>query len=555
MDHDAPLTPIHVIQGESAFSPFAGKTVKVRGVVTGRGRKGYFVQSEERNTNPRCSDAIFVFSPRRKAKVGSFVELTGRVLDYVRDEGGRPTTQLKLFEAIILEETGPEVSPIWLNNALLPSDATKLAQTLNGLEGMLVGIEAGAVFTAPSNPYGDYVCVPKDVVAARASNGGILVDPEHPSRWFPGFRIVNRSAAPKLNVGATLLQPVTGPLNYRADAFQIVARSAVKFENAQVPYSQVSFEAREHATTILTLNGFNLDAHLEDLSLVESRRDVDDDVRYGRFELLAKAIVEQADSPDIIALQEIQDNDGAEITDVVDATDTYKQLAKDILFLGGPEYAWADIPPARGADGGQPGGNIRNGFLYNPTRVAIEAGSLRRLGDNSEAFDGSRKPLMARFKVLSSGAFLDLVNVHLASKRHQKSIFSPEQPGFDPREPVRIAQAQLIRRALEDRQDSVDYYVTGDFNDFEFSPTLRALCGEDGFNMVEALEPNERFDYNHRGQLQVLMHGVVQRSAHEEGRVSYQILHGNELTGVKPGADTCKASDHAYVIAQIKVSA
>ncbi|MFT5358618.1 MAG: putative extracellular nuclease [Polyangiales bacterium] len=553
MDHDAPLTPIHVIQGESAFSPFAGKTVKVRGVVTGRGRRGYFVQSETRNTNPFCSDAIFVFSPRRKAKVGSLVELTGKVLDFVKNEGGRPTTQLKVLEAIRLEEEGPEVAPIWLNNALLPSDATKLAQTLNGLEGMLVGIEAGSVFTAPSNPFGDYVCVPKDVVAARTKGGGILVDADHPSRWFPGFRIVNRDSAPKLNVGATLLEAVTGPLNYRANAFQMVASSSVKTKNASVPYSRVSFERDEQATTILTLNGFNLDAHLEDPSLVDSDRDVDDDVRYGRFELLAKAIVKQADSPDIIALQEIQDNDGAEITEVVDATDTYNQLARDILFLGGPEYAWADIPPAVGEDGGQPGGNIRNGYLYNPARVTIEAGSLRRLGDGSEAYDGSRKPLMARFKVRSSGASLDVVNVHLASKRHQKSIFAPEQPGVDAREPVRVAQAQLIRQALEDRQDPVDYYVTGDFNDYEFSATLNALCGEDAFNMVYALEPDERFDYNHRGQLQVLMHGVVPRSAYDEGRVQYQILHGNELTGVKPGADVCKASDHAYVIAQIRV--
>lgn len=554
MDHNAPLTPIHVIQGESAFSPLAGKTVKVRGVVTGRGRRGYFVQAKTRNDNPRCSDAIFVFSPRRKGNVGSFVELTGRVLDYVREEGARPTTQLKLLEAIVLQKDGPELSPIWLTDTLLPSDATELSQTLNGLEGMLVGIQAGAVFTAPSNPFGDYVCVPKEVSATRAKNGGILVDAQHPSRWFPGFRIVRRDDAPKLNVGATLLKPITGPLNYRANAFQIVARDDLKFDEGQVPYSRVSFKAEEDATTVLTLNGFNLDVQVEDPSLVDSDRDIDDDIRYGRFELLAKAIVKQAACPDIIALQEIQDNDGAEITDVVDATDTYKQLAKDILFLGGPEYAWADIPPAVGQDGGQPGGNIRNGFLYNPARVAIEAGSLRRLGGTTDAFEGSRKPLMARFRVLATGALLDVVNVHLASKRHQKSIFSPVLPGFDPREPVRVAQAQIIRETLEARQDSADYYVTGDFNDFEFSETLQALCGKDAFNMVESLEPNERFDYNHRGQLQVLMHGVVPRAAYDEGRVQYQILHGNELIGVKPGADVGKASDHAYVIAQIRVA-
>lgn len=57
-------------------------------------------------------------------------------------------------------------------------------------------------------------------------------------------------------------------------------------------------------------------------------------------------------------------------------------------------------------------GNIRNVFLYNPNRVAIVDGSLRRLGDDSEAYEGSR------------------------------------------------AQAQLIRRALESRDGSVDYYAT-----------------------------------------------------------------------------------------------
>lgn len=555
MSHDPTPTPIHLIQGETAFSPFAGKTATLRGVVTGRGRKGYFVQAKTRNGNPRCSDAIFIFSPRWRAKLGSFVEATGKVLDYAKQEGGRPTTQLKLFEAVVLEKESAKLSPVWLSNALLPSDAAELAQTLNGLEGMLVGIEAGAVFTAPSNLYGDYVCVPKDVTAARAENGGILVDSEHPSRWFPGFRVVQRDTAPKLNVGATLLKPVTGPLNYRADAFQIVARDPVRFENAQVPHGRVSFEADNDATSILTLNGFNLDTHVEDPKKVsDADRDVDDDVRYGRFEMLAKAIVQQAACPDIVALQEIQDNDGAEITDVVDASDTYRQLAKDILFVGGPKYAWAEIPPTAGEDGGQPGGNIRNGYLYNPARVSIEKGSLKRLGDDAEAFDGSRKPLMARFKVLSSGALLDVINVHLASKRHQKSIFSPEDAGLDKREPVRIAQAQLIRGVLDSRQDSVDYYVTGDFNDFEFSSTLRTLCGDDAFNMVEALEPNQRYDYNHRGQLQVLMHGVVRRSTYEQGRVRYQILHGNELTGVKPGADSTKPSDHAYVIAEIHVA-
>ena len=419
---------------------------------------------------------------------------------------------------------------------------------------MLVGIAAGSVFAAPSNPFGDYVCVPEGITAQRTANGGVLVDKQHPNRWLPGFRITNYKHAPKLNVGATLLAPVVGPLGYRANAFQIVATGRVEVEDAEVVHGRVSFDSRGDRTTILTLNGFNLDVHVEDPGAVnDPDRDVDDDVGYRRFEMLARAIVEQAGAPDIVALQEIQDNDGAEITEVVDASSTYMQLAKDVRSLGGPEYDWADIPPQPGADGGQPGGNIRNAFLYNRERVELIESSLRRLGVDAPAFEGSRKPLMARFRVRDSGAELVVVNVHLASKRHQNGIFAPVDPGHDAREATRIRQAEIVREALaEVRESGVDYYLTGDFNDFEFSATLRALCSDDSVNMVDTLPREERFDYNHRGQLQVLMHGVVSKRTYEAGAVEYEILHGNELAGVKPGSMAGKATDHAYVIARIQ---
>jgi hypothetical protein len=552
-----PRTPIHAIQGPGLFSSFADRTVRVRGVVTGPARRGYFVQDPKGSGDPLSSCALFIYSPRRKARVGLLVEVVGRVIDFRRDEHERPTTQLKPFEVRIVAKGGPSIEPVWLTAETLPADAAGLARTLNGLEGMLVGIPAGSTFVAPSNPFGDYVCVPPGIDAARTAIGGVLVGQDSPSRWLPSFRIVDYSIAPKLNVGAKLLTPVVGPLNYRADAFQIAAIGGIEVEDSPVVHGRTSFRPRPDRTTILTLNGFNLDVKVEDPDLVhDPRRDIDDDKLYGRFELLARAIVEQAGAPDIVALQEIQDNDGAEITEVVDATATYRQLQDDISWLGGPDYDWADIPPERGADGGQPGGNIRNAFLYNPARVELLGPTLRRIGVHAPAFEGSRKPLMARFRVLSSGAELVIVNVHLASKRHQYCIFAPEHPCHDPREQARIRQAEIIREALtEARRSGVDYYVTGDFNDFEFSRTLRALTGHDGVNMVETLPPQERFDYNHRGQLQVLMHGVVSRRSCDAGAVEYEILHGNELAGVQPGDLGGKATDHAYVIARIQVGA
>jgi hypothetical protein len=82
---------------------------------------------------------------------------------------------------------------------------------------------------------------------------------------------------------------------------------------------------------------------------------------------------------------------------------------------------------------------------------------------------------------------------------------------------------------------------------------MRLLCKDVSTNLVLNLPEDERFDYNHRGKLQVLMHGVVPNKI--ANRCDYEIIHGNELIGVQPGAVSSKASDHAYVIAGIPLSA
>ena len=47
----------------------------------------------------------------------------------------------------------------------------------------------------------------------------------------------------------------------------------------------------------------------------------------------------------------------------------HEQLIDAISKAGGPRYEWRGIDPEDKADGGQPGGNIRNVFLFNPDRV------------------------------------------------------------------------------------------------------------------------------------------------------------------------------------------
>ena len=96
---------------------------------------------------------------------------------------------------------------------------------------------------------------------------------------------------------------------------------------------------------VLTLNGFNLDTQVERADRVnDPGRDIDDDVGNGRFNGLARAIVRDAGCPDIVALEEIQDNDGAELSDVVSSERTLTRLISAVRRASGPSYEWADVP-------------------------------------------------------------------------------------------------------------------------------------------------------------------------------------------------------------------
>ncbi len=553
------ITPICDIQGNLVWSPLADQVVTTQGVITAIARRGFFLQSTRPNPDPGVSDAVFVYAPGWPAIKGALASVTGRVVDYVKGDHGKPVTQIKMTDASVLKRRGPDITPFLLTAKNVPADNAELAVFLNGLESMLVSMEAGQTFISPSNPYGDYVLMldadDTDGGAIRTEPGGVLMDHHNPLRWYPGFRISDYSRAPRLDVGSKLLSRIVGPLNYRVEAFQLRVDHSISIKSAEYPLTSSQLKPKPGFLTIMTLNGFNLDAHVESASRVKNaNQDIDDDWGDGRFHTLAQALVSQAHSPDIVALQEIQDNDGAEITEVIEADETFKSLIRAIREVGGIQYHWVDIAPQLGADGGQPGGGIRNGYLYNPQRVELIQSSVRSIGVEQTAFEGSRKPLVAHFREKHSGGELTCINVHLASKRHQRGIFAPEKPGFDPRQEVRIQQAELIRaELLALKEQGLDYYVTGDFNDTEDSETLLAIQGEESFNLVRSLAPDQRYDYNHRGKLQALMHGIVPLELAKHG-AEYEIIHGNELLGVQPGQLGSKPSDHAYVIARIKIS-
>ena len=82
------------------------------------------------------------------------------------------------------------------------------------------------------------------------------------------------------------------------------------------------------------------------------------------FDGLAQAVVTNLASPDILGLEEVQDNDGATNSGTTSADVTLNMLADAIVQAGGPKYAWRQIDPVNNAEGGEPGGNIRVAVMY-----------------------------------------------------------------------------------------------------------------------------------------------------------------------------------------------
>ena len=87
-----------------------------------------------------------------------------------------------------------------------------------------------------------------------------------------------------------------------------------------------------------------------------------------KFDRLAQILVNNMRAPDLVAVEEVQDNDGALTPAPTNAELTYQRFIEAILRAGGPAYQFRQIDPVAGQDGGEPGGNIRVGFLFRTDR-------------------------------------------------------------------------------------------------------------------------------------------------------------------------------------------
>jgi hypothetical protein len=534
----APPVAIHDIQGAAHISPLAGQNVSnVNGIVTAKRSNGFYMQDPSPDSDDATSEGIFVFTSSAPAvNVGDSVNVSGHVQEF--RPGGASSANLTTTElstpTISVLSTGNPLPPTTVlgtggripPNQIIEDDAGGDVETggvfdpatdgidfYESVEGMRVQVN-DAVAVGPTNSFGETPIVGDNGANAgvRTIRGGVLLRESdgNPERVVADDALV---PMPNLNVGDGYTGPIVGVMDYSFGNFFIEVTNPVsRVDNGL--QREVTDPAAANELSVATFNFENLDPTDPQ----------------SKFDQLAGMIVNNLRSPDLIGGEEVQDNTGPTNDGTVAANQTLAQLVAAIQAAGGPTYDWREIDPVNNQDGGEPGGNIRQVFLFrtdrglsfvdrpggtstDPTAVTGTGSSTQltfspgRIDPTNAAWNTSRKPLAGEFMFHGTHVFA-IVN-HFNSKGGDRPLMGHFQPPARSSETQRHQQAHLVAdfvSQLTSADPSANVVVLGDLNDFEFSETVGILEAAGLHDLMNTLPLNQRYSYEFEGNAQVLDH-------------------------------------------------
>ena len=606
---------IHDIQGASHISPYRDAIIAgVPGIVTARRTNGYFIQDPQPDGDARTSEWIFVFTgatpgPDPALTPGTAVTVNARVAEF--RAGGATSANLTTTEltgaiatpagsgaiAPTLVGRGGRVPPTTVieDDVVDPGgeDPTSNSGDIEqgdplfdpqedgidfyeSLEGMLTEVR-NATVVGPTSDFGSNREVPVLAdggagASVRADRGPILVrgfDSTAPQEFrrgdFNPERIIlndvngpsGAAFLPAADVRDRFTAPVRSIVDYSFGnyKFLVVNRPGLADGNLK---PETTRKKQRDELAVASYNVENLDG-------------LDPQERYDR---VADQIVGNLRAPDILSLEEIQDNDGTASAAPTSADVTHRRLIEAIVAAGGPRYDYRQIDPApptpAANDGGEPNGNIRVSFLFRtdvrdlrfvdrpggtattPTEPVAGPGgraqltlSPGRVDPTNPVFNFSRKPLAAEFRYRGKPLFL--VGNHFGSKGGDDPVFGRFQ---EPRRPSELArrgsatnpadttrgQAGVVNsfvRKLLDIDSRARVLVLGDLNDFEFSETVKVLergADREGLELVDLwhfVPREERYSYIFQGNGQVLDHILASPALLIQGRPDLDAVHIN----------------------------
>ena len=560
---------IRDIQNNNHYSLYEDAVVnEITGVITHFYNGANFVIQDPNGDNDwTTSEAIMVnkSSASSSFQVGDVVTVAGTVEEHFYKgysdmrENDLPLTRIRSTE-VVKDGTAELPEALIIGEDIFPPtksiDNDGLAQFdpeedgidfWESLEFMRIGV-ADAQIVGPQN-YGEVFVVSKNATNNDFhKQGGVLLaeDDYNPERITvtTGENIVAKA-------GDAFAGTPVGVLGYGFGNYQIWTEASELPEivdGGTIP-EETWITDEEDELTVAAYNVENFSADPSHTSDAKAQR-------------IAESFVKDLNSPDIVVMVEVQDNDGPIASNNSDATASYERLINGIKAAGGPTYAWTDIAPEYNKDGGEPGGNIRVGYLYNPERVSLSEGTKGTATETNSWIDGelalnpgrvqpiampnTRKPIAAQFEF--QGEQVVVIGAHLNSKGGDQPLFGKNQPPFLGSEAERIELATaingFIKEGLEQDPD-LNVIVAGDMNDFEFTPALEALKGGILTNKVEDVPVEDRYSYYYQGNSQVLDHLLVTNNLAD--RTELDMVHINAMFMEQHG----RASDHDPLLAQI----
>jgi predicted extracellular nuclease len=589
------VTQIGQVQGAGHMSPFTGRLVKVEGVVIAERGSNTWIQDPTPDADSATAEALLVFGSAVSSAVvvGDLVEVRGTVTEF--RPGCTPScaptssafSNLTITEiaspglgVTIVSRGNPLPAPtvIGTSGRVPPTEvieddsATGNVETGNTfdpaqdgidfyetLESMLVQVN-DPVVVGPRNSFGEILVLADNGAGAsvRTPRGGILVrdvDPGTPGDYSRGDFNPERIMLDDLFVATPMVDvadrftTAAGVMTYDFANYKIAVNSLLAEIDGGLQ-REVTRAPRDQEIVVGTYNVENLDPS--------------DGEAFARH---ADLIVNNLRSPDVLAIEEIQDNDGAANTAVTDASLTWNMLISAIQAAGGPTYEFRQIDPVDDQDGGQPGGNIRVGFLFRTDRgvsfidrpggdsttpTTVEAHpsgpqlsfSPGRVDPQDPAWIDTRKSLAGEFRMHGKKVFV--VALHMSSKGGDQPLFGRFQPPTRSTEVARHAQAQSVNDFVDEilaADADANVIVLGDVNDFDFSETVQILEGGVLTTLMDTLPLAERYSYVFEGNSQVLDQILVSNNLLGEFPIEYDPVHVNSEF-----AD--QASDHDPQVAR-----
>ncbi|WP_350276677.1 lamin tail domain-containing protein [Kribbella sp. HUAS MG21] len=550
---------IHDIQGAAHRSPLEGKRVgNVTGVVTATSGNGFWFQDPQADGNPATSEGLFVFtSSAPTVSVGQAVTVEGSVVEF-RPGGSGGTTNLTTTELtnpkVTVTGTAAAPAPTVVGpggrvppSTVIEDDASGDVETTStafdpasdgldfweSLEGMWLGIDQPQV-TGPTSSFRELSVVPAGA-SVRSVRGGIVLQEtdSNPERVLLDDAL---TPIPDAKTGDKLAGVVTGVLDYSFGNFKFLPTTTPTVVDGGVTRERTRASSPAQLS-VATFNVENLDPSDGD----------------AKFAGLAQAVVHNLASPDIIGLEEVQDNDGAVNSATTAADQTLNLLTAAIVKAGGPQYAWRQIDPVDDAEGGEPGGNIRVAFLYRtdkavkfvdtpgggstvPTTVTTDhagrphlSSSPGRIDPANPAWAAARVPLAGEFKWHGQTVFV-IVN-HFSSKGGDNPLWGRFQPPVQVTAAKRHQQAASVRGFVDQllaKDKGANVVVLGDINDFDWSQTTDILVGSGKTALVDlprTLPVKERYSYVFEGNSQILDQILISQNLRPAA--AYDIVHMN----------------------------